>query len=375
MRAATTQRSMGGRSTSNREDGKTKSIHGLHGLHGIRIPRPRAFPVQNPLTEKFNSEDAKARSLESVKSVDSSCLRAALHALRSTLYAVRRLTSAATLHASRFFPGRFTDIMSIPMGPHGRWVARHLQDTVCGAAQRAGVDRQSLNKFARGMPKVMGDDREEAVYRVYRLTPRQFAWNVKVGWHGKKSYEPAGRKVVSGQLSVGSGRGPVNSGQRAAASGQLSVDSGRNSKISVRPAVARKSAIPNLKSKISNFKSEIPARPAGGRNPQSEIRNRKPEIGFNREAPKAFGGSSDSVKSVKSVDSSRLPAFAVRSSIRNPKPAGRNPKSEIENRKSKIPPWLCRPDLCRLSGRCPAARRRDFSGRTRRACTETEKRK
>ena len=249
------------------------------------------------------------------------------------------LTSA--LHASRFFPGRFTDIMSIPMGPHGRWVARHLQDTVCGAAQRAGVDRQSLNKFARGMPKVIGGDREEAVYRVYRLTPRQFAWNVKVGWHGKKSYEP-GRTVGGGQLSVISGR----------------------------------------RAEGGTGKSEIPARPAGGRNPQSAFQNPKPKIGFNREGEKAR--SSASVQSVKSVDSSRLPAFAVRSSIRNPKPAVRNPKpglrdlrskSEIRNQKSKIPKWLCRPDLCRLSGRCPAARRRDFSGRTRRACAETEKRK
>ena len=131
--------------------------------------------------------------------------------------------------------------MSIPMGPHGRWVARHLQDTVCGAAQRAGVDRQSLNKFARGEPKVMGEDRQEAVYRVYRLTPRQFAWNVKVGWHGKKSYEPAGRKVASGQLSVGSGRRAEDGTGQSGISGQT--------------ARGQKSAIPNPQSKIENRKS------------------------------------------------------------------------------------------------------------------------
>ena len=80
--------------------------------------------------------------------------------------------------------------MCIPKGPYGKWVTQFLGNTVNGIARKVDVHFNRLRDVARGVPKVISAPRMQAVYREHHLTPRQFADNVKVGWHAKKAWRP-----------------------------------------------------------------------------------------------------------------------------------------------------------------------------------------
>lgn len=148
--------------------------------------------------------------------------------------------------------------MKLKRGAYARWLARHLQTSVSAVARRAQVDLRDLRKVCRGVPKIVSAERMRGVYGAHRLTPAQFAWNVKIGWGRKRSFAPGGW-----------------------------------------------------------------------------------DAGITRDEP-GHGGKKPRSSAVR--DS----RWAAPAPLR----------------------WLCRADLCRLAGRCPAATYGDFSGRRSRACVE-----
>ena len=82
--------------------------------------------------------------------------------------------------------------MSLPPSAHARWLTRHFGEgtTNSAVARCATVDLDNLRKACRGVPKQFSAERMAAVLRVHGLTAEQWAWNVRVGWHWKKSFPP-----------------------------------------------------------------------------------------------------------------------------------------------------------------------------------------
>ncbi len=149
--------------------------------------------------------------------------------------------------------------MKLRPGAYARWLTCHLHASVSAVAHRARVDPRDLRRVCHGAPKIVSAGRMPGVYGAHRLTPEQFAWNVKIGWDKKKSFAPIRRDM--GVAKNESGKG-------------------------------------------------------GGGHPQPAIHDSR---------------------------------FAIPAPLE----------------------WLCRSDLCRLVGRCAAAKHGDFSGRIPRACVET----